>query len=64
MKYSRRKDATDEAKRRTKFGWPHRVVEVRRHDPYCLVSDGLIIAQHPCTCQSAQRVGWSLQMRK
>lgn len=54
--------ARQEAARRTRLGYPHRVVPVRAHDPVCLVSDGLICSPHPCTCGRGEIVGYTVAM--
>lgn len=62
MLYADKRPATEEAAKRTRLGWPHRVVPVLRHEDGCLVSDGACIPAHPCTCGRARVVGWSLQL--
>lgn len=52
-----KRQAAMEAKRRSALGYPHRAVEIIAHDQHCLISDGLIIRPHRCTCGDAKRTG-------
>lgn len=40
---------------------PHRIVPVKEHDRCCLISDGLIVSAHRCTCGKGEKtVGYVL----
>lgn len=52
--------AKAEQKRRK---YPHKIVPVLRHASDCLVSDGTIIHQYPCTCHKVEKVGYTLVLK-
>lgn len=62
MTYTDRRQASEEAARMTRAGWPTRVLPVYRHEEGCLVSNGAFIPACPCTCGRARLVGWSHQL--
>lgn len=53
--------AHQEAKNRTRNGYPHRVLPVFRHQEGCFVSDGTILPPRACTC-TPTKVGYTLQL--
>jgi len=54
------KEALAEKKRRK---LPHKVLKKVKHDPLCLVSDGLLTPAHECTCGSKEHT-YYLQLGK
>jgi hypothetical protein len=56
--------AQDEARRRTRLGYPHKIATVYCHAEGCLVSDSTILPGYPCTCGRALLAGYTLVLAR